>query len=56
MSAEYSVEGYQFDLEAFFPLRVFDQITEVRVNDEVLYTAAEYRAGDNRFYFDSTGR
>jgi DhnA family fructose-bisphosphate aldolase class Ia len=32
MSTEYSVDGYQFDLEAFFPLHLFDWITDVRVD------------------------
>jgi DhnA family fructose-bisphosphate aldolase class Ia len=32
MTTEYSVEGYEFDLEAFFPLRIFDKITDVRVD------------------------
>jgi hypothetical protein len=32
MTTEYSVEGYEFDLEAFFPLRLFDRITDVRVD------------------------
>jgi DhnA family fructose-bisphosphate aldolase class Ia len=31
MTTEYSVKDYQFDLEAFFPVRIFDQITDVRV-------------------------
>ncbi|MGD2207520.1 MAG: hypothetical protein PVH17_12165 [Anaerolineae bacterium] len=30
--AEYSVENYQFNLEAFVPLRIFDQLTDVRVD------------------------
>ena len=32
MTTEYSVEGYEFDLEAFFPTRIFDKITQIRVD------------------------
>ncbi len=32
MRSQYSVEGYEFDLESFFPLRIFDKITDVRVD------------------------
>jgi hypothetical protein len=42
---EYSVKGYQFDLEAFFPLRIFDQITDVRVDAP---ETIERRAVDRR--------
>lgn len=32
MAVDYSVAGYTFDLEAFFPRRIFDRITEIRVD------------------------
>lgn len=32
MTADYSVDGYTFDLEAFFPRYLFDRITEIRVS------------------------
>jgi hypothetical protein len=32
MTSHYSVQDYEFDLEAFFPLRIFEQITDVRVD------------------------
>lgn len=33
MSTEYTTSGYRFDLEAFFPARIFERITEVRVDE-----------------------
>lgn len=32
MTAEYVTENYRFDLKAFFPDRIFEQITEIRVS------------------------
>lgn len=32
MTASYSVENYRFDLEKFFPRRIFERITDVRVS------------------------
>lgn len=44
MTTEYSVEGYQFDLEAFFPLRIFEKITDVRVDaPEIIEQQAQAR-------------
>jgi hypothetical protein len=43
MSA-YTTAGYRFDLEAFFPLSVFDRITEIRVNmPEIIERQAQMR-------------
>ncbi len=40
----YSVDGYQFDLEAFFPMALFEKITEIRVNaPEVIEQQAKAR-------------
>lgn len=44
MTTEYSVEGYEFDLEAFFPLRIFDKITDIRVDaPEIIERQAQAR-------------
>jgi DhnA family fructose-bisphosphate aldolase class Ia len=32
MNIDYSVADYEFDLEAFFPMRIFERITDVRVD------------------------
>jgi DhnA family fructose-bisphosphate aldolase class Ia len=32
MTTEYNIEGYEFKLEAFFPMRIFDKITDTRVD------------------------
>jgi hypothetical protein len=53
MATEYSVEGYKFDLEAFFPLRVFDQITDVRVDTpEIIHRQAAARQRRSRLTLD----
>jgi hypothetical protein len=40
----YSVKGYQFDYEKFFPRDIFDEITEVRVErPDVILEAARAR-------------
>lgn len=40
----YSVDGYKFDLEAFFPMALFEKITEIRVNaPEVIEQQAKAR-------------
>jgi hypothetical protein len=49
----YSVENYQFDLEAFFPLCLFDQITEVRVDaPEIIERQAAARKRRPRLTLD----
>ena len=41
----YSTAGYKFNLEQFFPLDIYDQITEIRVHSPgVILEAAESRA------------
>ncbi len=32
MAIEYKTEGYEFDIDRFFPLELFDRITEIRVD------------------------
>jgi len=32
MTAQYTLGDYAFDLEAFFPTRIFDKITQIRVD------------------------
>ncbi len=42
--ADYSVQGYAFDLEYFFPMRIYEKITDVRVNSpEVIEQQARAR-------------
>ena len=44
MSTVYSMEGYEFNLETFFPLAIFDQITDVRVQSpEIIDRHAQAR-------------
>ena len=44
MTKEYSIKDYKFNLETFFPMRIFDQITDIRVNaPEVIEQTANAR-------------
>lgn len=44
MASEYSLDGYEFDLEAFFPLQIFDSITDIRVDaPEIIEQQAQIR-------------
>jgi len=53
MTTEYSVEGYEFDLEAFFPLRIFDRITDMRVDaPEIIERQAAARKRRPRLTLD----
>jgi DhnA family fructose-bisphosphate aldolase class Ia len=53
MTTEYSVEGYEFDLEAFFPLRIFEKITDVRVDaPEIIERQAQVRKKRSRLTKD----
>jgi DhnA family fructose-bisphosphate aldolase class Ia len=53
MTTEYSIEGYQFDLEVFFPLRIFEKITDVRVDaPEIIEQQARARKRRPRLTLD----
>lgn len=44
LTTNYTVTNYRFDLEAFFPLRIFDRITEIRVDaPEIIEQQAKLR-------------
>jgi DhnA family fructose-bisphosphate aldolase class Ia len=44
MAAQYTLDGYSFDLKAFFPDRIFERITDVRVDaPEVIERQAQAR-------------
>ena len=53
MASEYSLEGYSFDLETFFPLRIFDRITDIRVDaPEIIERQAAARRRRPRLTLD----
>jgi DhnA family fructose-bisphosphate aldolase class Ia len=53
MPSEYSVEGYNFDLEAFFPLRIFERITDVRIDSpEIIEQHSQARRRRSRLTRD----
>ena len=53
MTTDYSVEDYEFDLEAFFPLHIFDQITTARVDaPEIIERQAVARERRSRLTLD----
>jgi DhnA family fructose-bisphosphate aldolase class Ia len=53
--AKYSITGYKFDLPAFFPMSIFDQITEARVERPgVIMEEAEAR--QRRPYLTEDGK
>lgn len=44
MASKYSLEGYNFDLEAFFPEQIFERITDIRVDaPEIIEQQAQAR-------------
>jgi len=53
MTAQYSLSDYTFDLEFFFPLRIFDKITQIRVDaPEIIERQARARRVRNRLTLD----
>lgn len=53
VTASYSVENYSFDLEKFFPRRIFERITDVRVNmPEIIAQQASARRRRTRLTLD----
>lgn len=53
MATEYSVAGYTFDLDAFFPERIFERITDVRVDaPEIIERQAKARKRRTRLTKD----
>jgi hypothetical protein len=44
MPTEYTLEDYTFDLERFFPLRIFEKVTQIRVDaPEIIERQAKER-------------
>jgi DhnA family fructose-bisphosphate aldolase class Ia len=53
MTTEYVIGDYEFDLEAFFPLQIFDRITDVRVDaPEIIRRQATARQRRPRLTLD----
>ncbi len=53
MSDEYLPKDYQFDLDAFFPKRIFEKITEIRVDaPEIILQQAQHRKRRPRLTHD----
>jgi DhnA family fructose-bisphosphate aldolase class Ia len=53
MTTEYLIGDYAFDLEAFFPLSIFDRITDVRVEEpEIILRRATARRRRSRLTLD----
>jgi DhnA family fructose-bisphosphate aldolase class Ia len=53
LAVEYTTVDYRFDLEAFFPLHVFEQITDIRVNQpEIIDQQAASRKRRPRLTLD----
>jgi hypothetical protein len=53
MTTEYTLENYAFDLEAFFPTRLFEMITDIRVDaPEIIEQQAQARKRRRRLTRD----
>jgi hypothetical protein len=53
MAVEYTTGSYRFDLEAYFPRRIFDKITEIRVDaPEIIEQQAQARKRRTRLTLD----
>jgi DhnA family fructose-bisphosphate aldolase class Ia len=53
MTTEYTAENYAFDLEAFFPTRIFEMITNIRVDaPEIIEQQAQARRRRRRLTLD----
>jgi len=51
--ADYTLKGYTFDLEKFFPTRIFEKITEIRVDaPEIIVSHAKARKRRSRLTTD----